>query len=170
MIAQMPQGSIKMRSALRASRLAWVAVAALFRLTGVQKSLTNDVPFGPATPVEDHGPLVNIWRNLREQMVADDVLGFRCARKNQTTRLNAAPLSQRRMCAAFMMPGYAQRPGSAFHPRQFRDQSGAALPKKIGPKPLGLHTQSVLQLWKRHEMQKDPNEPGGATSCEGVRS
>ena len=88
-------------------------------------------------------------------------LGFRCARKNDTKRVNAAPLSQRRMCAAFMMPGYAQRPGSAFHPRQFRDQSRAALSGKIGPKPLGLHTQSVLQLWKRHEMQKDPNEPGG---------
>src|ERR1700722_3157966 len=79
------------------------------------------------------------------------------AKKRHKTR----PLSQRRMCAAFMMPGYAQRPGSAFHPRQFRDQSRAALPSKIGPKALGLHTQSVLQLWKRHEMQKDPNEPGG---------
>jgi predicted transglutaminase-like cysteine proteinase len=68
----MPQASIKMRAALRASRLALVAVAALFGLMGVQKSLTNHVPFGPATLVEDHGPLVDIWRNLREQMVADD--------------------------------------------------------------------------------------------------
>src|ERR1700733_12515286 len=61
----MPQGPIKMHTALRAK-------AALFGLTRVQKSLTNHVPFGPARPVEDHGPLVNIWRNLREQMVADD--------------------------------------------------------------------------------------------------
>jgi hypothetical protein len=61
-----------MRAALRATRLALVAVAAPFGLTGVQKSLTNHVPFGPATLVEDHGPLVDIWRNLREQMVADD--------------------------------------------------------------------------------------------------
>ena len=72
MTAQMPQAPIKMHTALRASRLALVAVAALFGLTGVQKSLTNHVPFGPATLVDDHGPLVDIWRNLREQMVADD--------------------------------------------------------------------------------------------------
>src|SRR5262249_7278240 len=70
--AQMPQVLIKMRTASRASILALVAVAALFGLTGVQKSLTNQVPFGPATLVEDHGPVVGIWRNLREQMVADD--------------------------------------------------------------------------------------------------
>jgi hypothetical protein len=44
-----------MRAALRASRLALIAVAALFGLTGVQKSLTNHVPFGPATLVEAWG-------------------------------------------------------------------------------------------------------------------
>ena len=54
-------------------------------------------------------------------------LGFRRARKK---RHNAAPLSQRRMYAAFVMPGYVQRPGSPFHPRQLRDQSRAALPVK----------------------------------------
>ena len=68
----MRQAPIKIRTALRASRLALVAVAVLFGLTGVQKSLTNHVPFGPAALVADHGPLVDIWRNLREQMVVDD--------------------------------------------------------------------------------------------------
>ena len=156
----MPQAPIRMSTALRASRLALVTVAALFGLTGIQKALTNHVPFGPATLVDDHGPLVDIWRNLREQMVADDARARLPSRaRNDTKHVNSAPLSQRRMCAAFMMPGYAQRPGSAFHPRQLRDQSRAALPSKIGPEPLGLHTQSVLQLWKRHKMQEDPNEP-----------
>ena len=69
---QMPQAPIKMRTASRASRLALVAVAALFGLTGVQKSITNHVPFGPATLAEDHAPLVGISRSPREQMVADD--------------------------------------------------------------------------------------------------
>ena len=61
-----------MHTALRASRPALVAVVVPFGLTGVQKSLTNHVPFGPATLAEDHGSLVYTWRNLREQMVADD--------------------------------------------------------------------------------------------------
>jgi len=49
-----------------------VVVAALLGLTGIQQSVPNHDPFGPATLAEDHGPLVDIWKNLREQMVADD--------------------------------------------------------------------------------------------------
>ena len=39
-----------------------------------KKTKTRDrLPtFGPATLAEDHGPLVDIWKNMREQMVADD--------------------------------------------------------------------------------------------------
>src|SRR5205807_1180234 len=34
-----------------------------------------------------------------------------------------------------------------------------ALPSEIGQEPFDLHPQPVLQLWKRHEMQGNPNEP-----------
>ena len=44
--------------------------------------------------------------------------------------------------------------------RRLRDQSRAALPGEIGPEPLGSHASPVLQLWKRHEMKEDPNQPG----------
>src|SRR5689334_11225392 len=43
---------------------------------------------------------------------------------------------------------------------RLRDYSRAALPCEIGPEPLCLHLQSVLQLWKRHDVQENPNEPG----------
>src|SRR5271168_271390 len=43
----------------------------------------------------------------------------------------------------------------------FWDQSGAALPGEIGPEPLPLHPEPVLQLRQRHQMQEDPDEPGG---------
>ena len=56
----------------RLGRLVLTVVAALLGLTGIQQSLPNHVPFGPATLAEDHGPLVDIWKNMREQMVADD--------------------------------------------------------------------------------------------------
>ena len=82
-----------MRAALRASRLALVAVAALFGLMGVQKSLTNHVPFGPATLVDDHGLLVDIWRNQREQMVADDArarLPLRAQKRHKTRQRGSA--------------------------------------------------------------------------------
>jgi predicted transglutaminase-like cysteine proteinase len=79
-LAHMPQELIATRAALRASRLALVAVAALFGLTGLQESLTTHVPFGPAMLVEDHGLLVDTWRNLREQMVADDEAISACLR------------------------------------------------------------------------------------------
>ena len=55
----------------RASRLILVAAVALFGLTDVQEPVSA-VPFGAATLVVEHGPLVDIWKNLREQMVADD--------------------------------------------------------------------------------------------------
>jgi predicted transglutaminase-like cysteine proteinase len=60
-----------MRAPLRASRLILVAVVALFGLTGVREPV-SPVPFGAATLAVEHGPLVDIWKNLREQMVADD--------------------------------------------------------------------------------------------------
>jgi len=47
-----------------------MAVAALFGLIGIQEPATR-APFGTATIVEEYGPLVDIWKNLREQMVAD---------------------------------------------------------------------------------------------------
>src|SRR5258707_15432751 len=47
-----------------------------------------------------------------------------------------------------------------FGPRRFWDQARAALPGDIGPEPLVLHPQTVLQLRQRHDMQKGPNEPG----------
>ena len=68
-------------------------LAALFGFMGVQKSLTNHVPFGPATLVEDHGPLVDIWRNLREQMVADDArarLPLRAQKRHKTRQRGSA--------------------------------------------------------------------------------
>src|SRR4029077_6174914 len=40
-------------------------------LTGVQEPV-SPMPFGAATLVVERGPLVDIWKNLREQMVADD--------------------------------------------------------------------------------------------------
>ncbi len=43
----------------------------------------------------------------------------------------------------------------------FGDQSGAALPGEIGPEPLPLHPEPVLQLRQRHQMQEDPDEPCG---------
>jgi predicted transglutaminase-like cysteine proteinase len=67
----MPQKPTTMRAPLRASRLILVALVALFGLTGVQEPV-SPVPFGAATLVVEHGPLVDIWKNLREQMVADD--------------------------------------------------------------------------------------------------
>src|SRR6185312_2607245 len=59
----------------------------------------------------------------------------------------------------FTRPKNVQRSDSAFPPGHLRDQTRAPLPGEIGPEPLALHTQSVLQLWQRHEMQDDPNEP-----------
>src|SRR5579863_3484004 len=46
-------------------------------------------------------------------------------------------------------------------PRRLGDQSGAALPGEVGPEPLPLHHEPVLQLRQRHQMQEDPDEPGG---------
>src|SRR5579863_7074172 len=46
-------------------------------------------------------------------------------------------------------------------PRRLGDQSGAALPGEVGPEPLPLHPETVLQLRQRHQMQEDPDEPGG---------
>src|ERR1700677_3935847 len=43
----------------------------------------------------------------------------------------------------------------------FWDQSGAALASEIGPEPLPLHPEPVLQLRQRQQMQEDPDEPGG---------
>src|SRR5271167_1474289 len=45
-------------------------------------------------------------------------------------------------------------------PRRLGDQSGAALPGEIGPEPLPLHPEPVLQLRQRHQMQEDPDQPG----------
>src|SRR5271169_1219443 len=39
------------------------------------------------------------------------------------------------------------------------NQSGAALSGEIGPEPLPLHPEPVLQLRQRHQMQEDPDEP-----------
>src|SRR5229473_2246360 len=47
----------------------------------------------------------------------------------------------------------------AFGPGRLRDQSRATLSGEIGPEPLGLDPQPVLQLRKRHEMQENPGEP-----------
>jgi hypothetical protein len=60
-----------MRAPMRTGRLILVAVVALFGLTGVQEP-ASPAPFGAATLVVEHGPLVDIWKNLRDQMVADD--------------------------------------------------------------------------------------------------
>jgi len=60
-----------------------VIVAASFGLTlsildhGITATVlevvrVSRVPFGAATLVEEYGPLVDIWKSLREQMVADD--------------------------------------------------------------------------------------------------
>ena len=56
-----------MRAPMRTSRLILVAVVALFGLTGVQESV-SPVPFGAATLVVEHGPLVDI---LEEPARAD---------------------------------------------------------------------------------------------------
>src|SRR5262245_56794043 len=67
----MPHIPTTMRATLRASRLILVAIVALFGLTGVREPVSG-VPFGAAPLVEEYGPLGDIWKNLREQMVADD--------------------------------------------------------------------------------------------------
>jgi predicted transglutaminase-like cysteine proteinase len=67
-----PNVTVTHKTAHRIGRLALIVVAALLGLTGVLQSLTNHVPFGLATLAEDQEPLVDKWKNLREQMVADD--------------------------------------------------------------------------------------------------
>ena len=52
------------------ARLAPVAVAILFGLTGLQDPITRD-PFGAATIAVDYGQLAAIWRDERAQLVAD---------------------------------------------------------------------------------------------------
>jgi hypothetical protein len=86
-----------------------------------------------------------------------EVFTFADRRGNKTQH----PLSEYRLCSCI----YDAEVCSAIrlslpHPGHLKDQSRAPLPGEIGPEPLALHTQSVLQLWKRHEMQDDPNEPG----------
>src|SRR5580693_7378308 len=44
-------------------------------------------------------------------------------------------------------------------PGRFRDQSRTALPGVIGQQPFCLYPHAILQLRKRHEMEKYPNEP-----------
>jgi hypothetical protein len=52
------------------ARLAPVAVAILFGLTGLQDPITRD-PFGAATIAVDYGQLTTIRRDERAQLVAD---------------------------------------------------------------------------------------------------
>src|SRR5258708_30082380 len=41
----------------------------------------------------------------------------------------------------------------------FRDQPRAALPGEIGPEPLALHTQAVLQLRQGEDVEGRPHPP-----------
>src|ERR1700684_2422765 len=45
-------------------------------------------------------------------------------------------------------------------PCRLWDQSRTALSGEIGPEPLPLHPEPVLQLRQRHQMQEHPGEPG----------
>jgi len=67
----MPQKANAKRAQFRKSRVALIAVVALFGLAGIQEPAIR-APFGTATIAEEYGPLVDIWKNLREQMVADE--------------------------------------------------------------------------------------------------
>src|SRR5882757_7523352 len=86
------------------------------------------------------------WRRSVSQVDANDV---------SPPVADPANAARAGRTAGFRAPGSLTGQG-----RRFGDQPRTALPGEIGPEPLGLHPQPVLQLRKRHEVQEHPDKPG----------